>query len=111
MKVPIEYRLGVSSGSMPSLERRNKGIEADRRVDIVEWRSVTGAIENGINKEGKDFKVRRIERGGWVEGVSMIFVLAMSKGASIQPAMPAAETATRIEVNGAEDDRISSPPA
>ena len=41
----------------------------------------------------------------------MIFVLAMSNGARIEPAIPAAETAIVRETNGDGDERISRPPA
>lgn len=41
----------------------------------------------------------------------MIFVLAMSNGARIEPAIPAAETAIAREMNGDGDERTSRPPA
>lgn len=41
----------------------------------------------------------------------MIFVLAMSNGARIEPAIPAAETAIARETNGDGDERTSKPPA
>ena len=41
----------------------------------------------------------------------MIFVLAMSNGARIEPAIPAAETAIARETNGDGDARTSRPPA
>lgn len=72
---------------------------------------MTGAIERGNDQDGKEFKVESIDRGGCVEGVSMIFVLAISKGARIEPAIPAAETAIAREVNGREEERMSRPPA
>ena len=72
---------------------------------------VTGAIEKGKVQDGRDFKVEIMERGGWVEGVSIIFVLATSRGARITPAMPAADTATAREASGDEDERMSRPPA
>lgn len=45
-----------------------------------------------------------------MEGVSISFVRAISKGARITPAMPAAETATAKEERGDGEERISSPP-
>ena len=45
-----------------------------------------------------------------MEGVSISCVRAMSRGASIIPARPAAETETRREVRGEVEDRMSSPP-
>lgn len=41
----------------------------------------------------------------------MSFVRAISRGARIMPAIPAAETATDNDANGDGDDRTSSPPA
>lgn len=55
--------------------------------------------------------VASIERGGCVEGVRMSFVRAISRGASIIPAIPAAETATVREASGDGDDITSRPPA
>ena len=49
--VAIEYILGVSTGSMPNRERRKSGVEAEISVERVEWRSVTGAIENGRTQD------------------------------------------------------------
>lgn len=46
-----------------------------------------------------------------MEGVSINLVLAMSKGARIMPAIPAAETATTKDVNGEGEDKTSNPPA
>ena len=40
----------------------------------------------------------------------MSLVRAISRGASITPAIPAAETATAKEERGDGEDRISSPP-
>ena len=95
---------------MPSLERMNKGSDADIRVAAVEWRKVTGVIEKGNVHEGSDLRVERMLRGGWVEGVSKSLVRAISSGASITPAMPAAETATAKEESGDGEDSMSSPP-
>ena len=72
---------------------------------------VTGAIENGSAQDGRDFKVAIIDRGGWVDGVSITFVLAISSGARMTPAIPAAETATASEASGDEDESTSRPPA
>lgn len=96
---------------MPSLERRNKGVEAEISVGIVEFSIAAGAIEKGNVHLGSVFKVAIIDLGGCVEGVRMSFVRAMSRGASIMPAKPAAETATASEANGEGEDNISSPPA
>ena len=96
---------------MPSLERRNKGVEAEIRVGIVELSIATGAIEKGNVQLGSVFKVASIDLGGCVEGVRMSFVRAMSRGARAMPAKPAAETATASEAHGDEDDNMSRPPA
>lgn len=93
------------------MERKNKGIEAENKVDRTEWMTVTGAMVKGNDQDARDFKVESMDRGGWVEGVSMIFVLAISRGASSEPAMPAADTAIARDVSGDVDERISRPPA
>ena len=103
--------LGVSTGSMPSLERRNNGVEAEMSVGIVEFRIAAGAIEKGNVQPGSVFRVASIDLGGCVEGVRMSFVRAMSRGASIMPAKPADETATASEAKGDGEDNISRPPA
>lgn len=96
---------------MPSLERRNKGVEAEIRVGIVECSMAAGAIEKGNVQLGSVFKVASIDLGGCVEGVRMSIVRAMSRGASIMPAKPAAETATASEADGKGEDNMSRPPA
>ena len=104
------YIVGVVIGSMPSLFRRNRGVDADMNVGRVEWRIAVGARENGSVHVGRVFRVARIERGGCVEGVSINCVRAMSRGASIMAARPAAETETKREVSGDDEDRMSRPP-
>ena len=54
----------MSRGSTPSLERKNKGIEAENRVDSAECIIVTGAIDKGNDQVDNDFKVESIDRGG-----------------------------------------------
>ena len=80
------------------------------KVGIVEWRMVVGARERGTVQLGRDFNVEMMERGGCADGVSISLVLAMSKGASIVPAIPAAETATARDDSGNAEERISNPP-
>lgn len=80
-------------------------------VGIVEFSIAAGAIENGNVQLGSVFKVASIDLGGCVEGVMISFVRAMSRGASMMPAKPAAETATAIDANGDGDDNTSRPPA
>ncbi len=46
-----------------------------------------------------------------MQGVRISFVLAVSSGARIMAAIPAAETATARELRGEGDDKMSSPPA
>ena len=103
--------LGASKESIPNLVLSSRGVEADMRVGRVECKSVTGAIENGRVQEGSERRTGRIDRGGCVQGVSIIFVRAISKGARIMPAMPAAETATSSDANGDGEESTSSPPA
>lgn len=110
-KVAIAKRLGVSNGSTPSFDRRNRGADAESKVGNVECKTVTGARENGRVQDGREWSVDRIDRGGWVDGVRISFVRAVSKGVRIMPAIPAAETATAKDVNGEGDDNTSSPPA
>lgn len=99
------------SGSIPSFERRKRGVDADISVGRVEWMIAVGASEKGRVQLGRVWMVAMMERGGWVEGVRMSFVRAMSRGARIMPAIPAAETETAREVSGDGEERMSSPPA
>lgn len=71
----------------------------------------TDAMDQGSVQEGNDFRVESIDRGECVEGVSMSFVRAISRGAKTMPAIPAAETAKVREVSGEGDDKMSIPPA
>ena len=75
----------------------------------VEWSNVTGTIDIGTIQEGSDRNVDSIERGGCVDGVSISFVRAMSRGDRSMPASPAAETATAKEESGEGEERMSSP--
>ena len=95
---------------MPNFDLKNSGVEADKRVGRVECNRVAGASENGRVQEEREWSVGIIDRGGCVEGVSMSFVRAMSSGARIIPATPAAETATAKDRKGEEEDTISRPP-
>ena len=106
----MAYKAGVSTGSIPILDLRRRGVDPYIRVGNVECRIATGAIENGKVHEGRDFKVDIRDRGGWVEGVRMSFVRAMSTGARTIPAIPAAETATRREATGDDEEDTSRPP-
>ena len=101
----------MSTGSILSLERRNKGVETEISVGIVEFSIAAGAIEKGKVQPGSVFMVASIDLGGCVEGVRISFVRAMSRGASKMPAKPAAETATASEANGEGEDSMSRPPA
>ena len=109
-KVAIEYRFGVMRGSMPIFDLRNNGADAEMNVGRVECISAVGAREKGSVQLGSVLILAMMERGGCVEGVSMCFVRAISRGASIVPAMPAADTATASEARGDGDERMSSPP-
>ena len=80
-------------------------------MGIVELSIAAGAIDKGNVHPGSVFKVATTDLGGCVEGVRMSFVRAMSRGASIMPAKPAAEMATASEANGDGDDNMSRPPA
>jgi len=64
MNVAIAYIFGVMSESIPSFDRRKRGVDADMRVGSVECRSVAGAIETGAVQLGRLFRVATIERGG-----------------------------------------------
>ncbi len=110
MNVARAYAFGVSTGSTLSFERRKSGSEADMKVGRVECRKATGAMDHGKVHEERVLRVDITDLGGWVDGVSMSFVLAMSNGAKIIPAIPAAETAIASEAIGAGEERISSPP-
>jgi hypothetical protein len=110
IKVAIVCKFGFSTGSTPSFDRRNRGVEADINVGIIAFKIVIGAIAKGRVQELKDLRTDRMDRGGCVEGVSINFVRAVSKGARTIPAIPAADTTTAREVRGEGDDRISTPP-
>lgn len=60
--------------------------------------------------EGRDCSVGIRDLGGCVEGVSMSFVRAVSSGARMIPAIPAALTAAIRLAMGEGDERISKPP-
>ena len=62
--MPILYNVGVNNGSMPSLFRRTRGVDADIRVGSVECKIAVGASENGSVHVGRVFRVAMIERGG-----------------------------------------------
>ena len=106
----MEYMLGVSIGSILNFDLRNRGIDADRKVGRVECSIAAGAIENGSVQLGSVWSVAIIDRGGCVFGVRMSFVRAMSRGARIMPATPAAETATTSDDSGEGEERTSNPP-
>ena len=95
---------------MLSFDRRNSGVDADIKVGRAECSIVVGASDKGNSQLGRDLRVAMIERGGCVEGVSMSFVRAMSSGARIAPATPAAETAMASEERGDGEESISKPP-
>ena len=86
-------------------------MDVDIKVGRVECNIAVGAIENGNVQLVKFLRVVSIDLGGWVEGVSMSFVRAISRGARMIPAMPAAETATVKEASGECEDSTSRPPA
>lgn len=110
MKVARTYRPEVCRGSTRSLERKNNGRDVDMKVGIVECRSVTGAMDHGKVHDERELRVGRTDLGGWVEGVSMSLVLAMSSGARIIPANPAANTTIEREAIGTGEESISRPP-
>lgn len=111
IKVAMVYRFGFSTGSTPSFDRRNSGVDADIKVGIIAFKIVTGAIENGRVQEFNDLSVERMDRGGCIDGVNISFVRAVSNGVRMIPAIPAADITTTREVRGEGDDKISSPPA
>ena len=67
-------------------------------------------MEKGRIQEGRDCRVGTRDLGGCVEGVSINFVRAISKGASRMPAMPAAPTAANRLAKGDGEERMSRPP-
>ena len=68
-------------------------------------------MAHGNVHEERDLKVDMIDLGGCVEGVSISFVRAISRGASMIPAILAAATATAKEAIGTGEERMSKPPA
>ena len=107
----MAYMFGVSIGSMPIFDLKNKGVDAEIRVGRVECKTATGAIENGNVQLGSVWRVAIIDRGGCEEGVSISLVRAVSRGVRIMPATPAAETARTSDDNGEGEESISRPPA
>ena len=108
--VAREYMLGVRIGSTPRRARRKRGVEADIKVGTMEWRMVTGAMENGRVQDGRDCNVGRRDLGGCIEDVSISFVRAISSGANRIPAIPAAPTAATKLAIGNGEERMSRPP-
>jgi len=106
----MAYMFGVRTGSMPSRERRKTGVEAEIRVGRVECRKVATATEGGTIHDGRDLSVVVRERGGCVDGVSISRVRAISIGANMTPAIPAALTAVARLIKGFDDEVTSSPP-
>jgi hypothetical protein len=88
-------------------ERRKIGVEVAINVGRMEWRIVAGAMDEGTIHDLSERNVGIIERGGCVLGVRMIFVRAISIGASTRPAMPEAATAATMERNGDEEAEMS----
>lgn len=86
-------------------------MDADIKVGSVECSSVAGAIENGTVQFGRVLRVASIDRGGCVDGVRRSFVRAISIGARMMLAMPAADTASVKDAKGEGEDSISRPPA
>ena len=78
---------------------------------ITEWSSVIGAILIGNIHELKEIKAENADRGGWVDGVRMSLVRAVSSGERMMLAIPADETATASEIAGDAEDNISNPPS
>ena len=96
---------------MPSFDRKKRGVDAEIRVGRVECSMVVGAIDNGNVQLGRVLRVAMIDRGGCVDGVRISLVRAMSIGARMMPAIPAADTATVSEARGDGEDKMSRPPA
>ena len=93
---------------MPRRVRRITGVEAETKVGRVECKNVMGAMEVGRIHEPRDRIVGRIERGACAVGVKSSFILAMSSGARINPAIPEAETETRRVRKGEGEEMTSS---
>lgn len=102
--------VGVTNGSMPSFDLNNRGVDAEINVGKMEWSNAVGAMDKGNVQLGNVLRVANIDRGGCVEGVSINFVRAISRGARIIPATPAAETATAREPRGDGEESMSRPP-
>ena len=83
-------------------------MEAVRRVGNVECSNVMCAIEIGLLHEPIEEIVDRMERGVCVEGVAINLIRATSRGESIRPAIPVAQTERAKDVNGDGEERMSS---
>ena len=49
---------------MPNFERKNRGVDAEMKVGIIEWRIVDGAIESGRIHDGRALRAVKKDRGG-----------------------------------------------
>ena len=61
--MPIAYRFGVKRGSIPSLERKKRGVDAEIKVGVTAYKVVIGASDKEHIQEGKVYSVPIIERG------------------------------------------------
>ena len=95
-------------GSRPRRERRNKGVDADIKVEMVEWRIVAGIKEAGMIQDGKVFNIGMRERGGCVDGVRRSTVRARSIGARRMPEIAEARREEARDRSGEGEVRISS---
>ena len=105
-----EDAVGVSKGSMARRERRISGVETVSRGESVAWRTVTGRMEGGQMREGRERSEARRERGESLVGVRMSCVRMMSSGARSRPAIPEAATTIPMVARGKGDSRTSIPP-
>jgi len=95
---------------MPSLDRQNRGVDAETRVGRHPWRIVAGARLAGRIQEPRLRTVAGKVRGGWVQGVSINRVRAISTGARITAARADASVVASKDDSGDGEEMISRPP-
>lgn len=105
VNVATDHDVGLTLGSSPRYERRKNGVILDRKVGMVEVKTVIGIRWPGIRYAG--LKVRNVPssvRGSSVEGVRMSLVFAASTGARTSAVRDAAAVAMSTVAAGDMDD-------
>lgn len=105
-KVAIDHDVEFMAGSRPKYERRTNGVTLERKVGIVDVRTVIGIRWPGMRYAGE--RVRSVPnsvRGSSVDGVRISLVFAASTGARTSADRDAAAVAMSTVAAGEIDDR------